>query len=80
MYTKCTRPLYHVQKRRIVVHDRFSADQPYNQLPLLPPSREQVESVPILRQESRTMRALAELKGMTRLLPNLAILVALSGC
>lgn len=53
----------------------FVAEQPYNQLPLLPPPREQIESVPILRQKSRAMRALAELKGMTRLLPNPAILV-----
>ena len=53
---------------------RFQADQPYNQLPLLPPSREQVESLSILRQESRAMRALAELKGMTRLLPNPCLL------
>lgn len=53
----------------------FLANQPYNQLPLLPPSREQIESVVILRQESRAMRALAELKGLTRLLPNPAILV-----
>ncbi|GAB2528055.1 Fic family protein [Spirosoma aerophilum] len=53
----------------------FLPEQPYNQLPLLPPLREQIESVLILRQESRAMRALAELKGMTRLLPNPAILV-----
>ncbi len=53
----------------------FQADQPFNELPFLPPIREQIESLPILRQESRAMRALAELKGMTRLLPNPAILV-----
>ena len=53
----------------------FRPDQPYNQLPLLPPPREQIETLPILRQESRAVRALAELKGMTRLLPNPAILV-----
>ncbi len=53
----------------------FRADQPFNDLPLLPPLREQIESLPILRQESRAIRALAELKGMTRLLPNPAILV-----
>lgn len=53
----------------------FQPDQPYNQLPLLPPPREQIETLPILRQESRAVRALAELKGMTRLLPNPAILV-----
>lgn len=53
----------------------FKADQPFNELPFLPPLREQIESLPILRQESRAMRVLAELKGMTRLLPNPAILV-----
>lgn len=51
------------------------ADQPYNQLPPLPPPREQVENVPILRQESRATQALAELKGLTRLLPNPSMLV-----
>lgn len=44
-------------------------------MPLLPPPREQIESIPILRQESRAARALAELKDLTRLLPNHAILV-----
>ncbi len=50
-------------------------DQPYNQLPHLPPARELVETIDILRQESRAAAALAELKGLSRLLPNPAILV-----
>ncbi|MBN8823419.1 MULTISPECIES: Fic family protein [unclassified Spirosoma] len=53
----------------------FQSAQSYNRLPLLPPSREQVETLAILRQESRASRALAELKGLSRLLPNPAILV-----
>ena len=50
-------------------------DQPYNQLPLLPSPREQIENLPTLRQESRAAQALAELKGLTRLLPNPSMLV-----
>lgn len=53
----------------------FRPEQPFNTLPFLPPLRAQIETIPILRQESRAMRALAELKGMARLLPNPAILV-----
>lgn len=54
---------------------KFSPDQPYNSLPFLPPDREAIETMEILRQESRAAAALAELKGVSRLLPNPAILV-----
>lgn len=50
-------------------------DQPYNQLPHLPPPLELIETIDILRQESRAASALAELKGLSRLLPNPAILI-----
>lgn len=53
----------------------FQAELPYNKLPLLPPARELVETVSILRQESRAASKLAELKGLSRLLPNPAILI-----
>ncbi|MVM33907.1 Fic family protein [Spirosoma sp. HMF4905] len=55
--------------------NQFRAELPYNKLPLLPPARELVETIPILRQESRAASALAELKGLSRLLPNPAILI-----
>ena len=54
---------------------QFQAEFPYNELPPLPPARELVETIPILRQESRAASALAELKGLSRLLPNPAILI-----
>ncbi|WP_420147385.1 Fic family protein [Spirosoma sp.] len=55
--------------------NQFQAELPYNKLPLLPPARELVETIQILRQESRAASALAELKGLSRLLPNPAILI-----
>lgn len=53
----------------------FDPEYPYNKLPLLPPLRQEVETLLILRQESRAATALAELKGLSRLLPNPAILI-----
>lgn len=54
---------------------QFRSGLPNNHLPLLPPPREQIETIAILRQESRAATALAELKGLSRLLPNPAILI-----
>ncbi len=53
----------------------FRPDQPYNSLSLLPPPRATIETLVILRQESRAAASLAELKGLSRLLPNPAILI-----
>jgi len=53
----------------------FDPEYPFNHLPLLPPDRQMVETLAILRQESRAATALAELKGLSRLLPNPAILI-----
>lgn len=53
----------------------FESERPFNQLPLLPPHRNEVETLAILRQESRAATALAELKGLSRLLPNPDILI-----
>ncbi|MBD2705813.1 Fic family protein [Spirosoma sp. BT702] len=55
--------------------NQLQAELPYNELALLPPARELVETIAILRQESRAASALAELKGLSRLLPNPAILI-----
>ena len=54
---------------------KFNAERPNNRLPVLPPNRETVENLAILRQESRAASALAELKGISKLLPNPAILI-----
>ena len=49
--------------------------QPYNQLPLLPPDRASIETIPVLKQESKAAVALAELKGLANTLPNRSILI-----
>lgn len=54
----------------------FSADKPYNDLPLLPPSRD-VETKVVLKQCIASRAALAELKQAGDLIPNPAMLVNL---
>ncbi len=53
----------------------FKPDMPYNDLPLLPPKKSKVETIKILRQESKSAVALAELKGLAKTLPNPNILI-----
>ncbi len=48
---------------------------PFNNLPLLPPHGEKLETVPILRQVSKTAAIVGELKGLANILPNPAILL-----
>jgi len=48
---------------------------PNNNLPLLPPDRDAIETKAILRQESKAAVALAELKGLAHTLPNQNILI-----
>lgn len=47
-----------------------SPERPFNQLPALPPRREFIETVKILRQLVKSSVALAELKGLAPTLPN----------
>jgi Fic family protein len=53
----------------------ISAEKPYNQLPPLPPAREKIETVKVLRQVVKSSVALAELKGLATTLPNPSILL-----
>ncbi len=53
----------------------FYPEKPYNSLPLLPPKQSVIETIPILRQESKSAVALAELKGLAKTLPNPKILL-----
>lgn len=50
-------------------------DKPYNNLPLLPPAIEDIESILILRQVNKSSIRLAELKGLAQTLPNPNILL-----
>jgi Fic family protein len=52
-----------------------NADLPFNDLPLLPPTKEQIESVVVLKQLVKSSVALAELKGIINILPNPEILL-----
>lgn len=47
----------------------------YYVLDNLPPKREKVETIPILRQVNRATAALAELKGIAKTIPNQAMLI-----
>ena len=51
------------------------AEKPFNHLPGLPPEREKIETVKVLRQLVKSSIALAELKGLAGTLPNPDILL-----
>lgn len=51
------------------------SNKAFNDLPLLPPKQSLVETISILKQESKSAVALAELKGLTNTLPNPNILI-----
>lgn len=55
----------------------WQAERPFNQLPLLPPSGEVLESITILKACIRARSALAELKQAGELLPNQGLLINL---
>ncbi len=48
---------------------------PHYQLEKLPPLREKVETIDILRQTNKSTAALAELKGIAKTIPNQAMLI-----
>jgi Fic family protein len=54
---------------------KLETDKPFNSLPPLPPPPDKIESVAVLKQESKAAVALAELKGLARTLPNQGILI-----
>ena len=54
---------------------QYDRTQPYNQLPLLPPPDEKVITIEILQAVNKANKALAELKGLAKKLPNQSMLV-----
>ncbi|MFA6590204.1 MAG: Fic/DOC family N-terminal domain-containing protein [Bacteroidales bacterium] len=48
---------------------------PHYQLEKLPPLREKVETIEILRQTNKSTAALAELKGIAKTIPNQEMLI-----
>jgi len=53
----------------------LKTDKAYNNLPFLPPKTSLVETISVLKQVSKSAVALAELKGLTKTLPNPNILI-----
>lgn len=53
----------------------FDPNIPYNHLPKLPPRKELIETIEILKQENKAVRAISELKGMAHIIPNQEILI-----
>ncbi len=53
----------------------YNRNEPYNQLPLLPPPDEKVISIRIMQAVNKANKALAELKGFAKKLPNQSMLV-----
>lgn len=51
------------------------SNKAFNNLPILPPKQSMVETIAILKQESKSAVALAELKGLANTLPNQKILI-----
>jgi Fic family protein len=51
------------------------SNKAFNNLPILPPEQSLIETIAILKQESKSAVALAELKGLTNTLPNPNILI-----
>lgn len=56
----------------IIPYDR---NRPFNSLPLLPPDNEKVETIEVLKALNNANKALAELKGIAKKLPNQSMLV-----
>ncbi|HVA98941.1 MAG TPA: Fic family protein [Bacteroidia bacterium] len=54
---------------------KIDSEKPFNNLPLLPPVKDKIETVKVLRQLVKSSVALAELKGLAKTLPNPTILL-----
>lgn len=62
-------------KNKAYLYALMNMERPYNDLPLLPPVRDGLETVAVLRQAHKAAAALGELKGLAQTLPNPDILL-----
>src|SRR5258706_9469128 len=53
----------------------YDRTQPFNELPMLPPPDDSIITIEVLQALNKANKALAELKGIARKLPNQAMLV-----
>jgi Fic family protein len=61
--------------RKFIFLTMVNPEIPFNDLPSLPPSRQQLETISMLKQVSRTSAVVGELKGLVNILPNPSILL-----
>ena len=54
---------------------KYDRNKPFNQLPLLPPPDEKVITIEVLQSLNKANKALAELKGLAKKLPNQSMLI-----
>ena len=54
---------------------KYDRTKPYNNLPLLPPSDDKIITINVLHALNKANKALAELKGIAKKLPNQSMLV-----
>jgi Fic family protein len=57
------------------LNEPYDRNKPYNSLPLLPPEDDKVETKEVLKSLNNANKALAELKGIAKKLPNQSMLV-----
>ena len=55
--------------------NKYDRNKPYSNLPLLPPEEDKIVTINILQSLNRANKALAELKGVAKKLPNQSMLV-----
>ncbi|MDZ7613664.1 MAG: Fic/DOC family N-terminal domain-containing protein [Flavobacteriaceae bacterium] len=63
------------ERAKYLKANKSMKNKAFNNLPILPPKQSLVETIAILKQESKSAVALAELKGLTNTLPNPSILI-----
>jgi hypothetical protein len=49
---------------------KYDRNKPYNDLPLLPPEDDKIITIEVLQALNKANKALAELKGLAKKLPN----------
>ena len=55
---------------------KYDRNKPYNNLPLIPPNKDKIITINILNALNKANKALAELKGIAKKLPNQSMLVS----
>ena len=69
-------PIFDITKSKCqIIMIKYDRNKPFNQLPLLPPPDEKVITIEVLQSLNKANKALAELKGLAKKLPNQLMLI-----